>query len=139
MSADTLLSRLAGVRKMGAGRWHALCPAHPDKRPSLSIRELDDGRILLHDFSGCSVEDVLGAVGLEFDALYPERAIDHRCPPERKPFNAADILAAVGFEALVVSIAASTLERGEVLGKADRERLQVANKRLQEAAGVANG
>ena len=43
MIAAKLLDRLPGVRKTGPGRWIAPCPAHEDRRPSLSIRELEDG------------------------------------------------------------------------------------------------
>jgi len=45
MAIDALLSRLAKARQSGTGRWVACCPAHDDKRPSLSIRELDDARV----------------------------------------------------------------------------------------------
>ena len=86
MTAELILSKLDGVRQTGADSWLARCPAHDDRRPSLSIRELPDGRVLLHDFAGCSVEDVLAAVGLDFDVLYPPSAIDDRRPPERRPF-----------------------------------------------------
>ena len=42
----------------GRGRWLAKCPAHDNRKASLAIRQLDDGRILLHDFAGCHVEHV---------------------------------------------------------------------------------
>ncbi|MCV5231644.1 CHC2 zinc finger domain-containing protein, partial [Escherichia coli] len=58
LRADVLLERLAGVRLVGAGRWMACCPAHPDRSPSLSIRVLDD-KILLHCFAGCDSDAVL--------------------------------------------------------------------------------
>ena len=63
MSADTLLEHLAGVRGKD-GQWMARCPAHEDRRPSLAIREEPDGRVLLHCFAGCAVQEVLSAVGL---------------------------------------------------------------------------
>jgi len=47
-AAQRLLDRLDGVKRVADGRWMAKCPAHEDKRPSLSIRETDDGRVLLH-------------------------------------------------------------------------------------------
>jgi hypothetical protein len=62
VTAEVLLSRLDGVRQTGPDRWIARCPAHDDGRASLSLRELDDGRVLLHDFAGCAVEEVLAAV-----------------------------------------------------------------------------
>jgi hypothetical protein len=57
------LDRLAGIRNTGLGRWIARCPAHPDKSPSLSIRDVG-GKILLHDFAGCETADVMAAIGL---------------------------------------------------------------------------
>lgn len=62
ISADDVLPRLAGVRPCGDG-WIAPCPAHPDRRPSLSIREGDDGKLLLKCFAGCSFEAILDALG----------------------------------------------------------------------------
>ena len=46
MSVNNLLNSLDRVRKMGADRWVACCPAHNDKSPSLAIRELSDGAVL---------------------------------------------------------------------------------------------
>jgi len=135
MSIDTLLSRLSSIKRTGIGRYLACCPAHLDKRPSLAVRELDDERVLIHCFAGCSVQEVLDAVGLEFDALYPEKLISHCLHPERHPFNAKDILEVVGYEALIVSVAASTIARGETLVEDDHKRLMLASRRLQTAGG----
>lgn len=133
MSANTLLSHLAGIKRTGPGRWLARCPAHDDKHASLAIRELGDGRILVHDFAGCNVECILSAMGLTFDSLYPPRAIAHGCKPERRPFPAADVLRAIGFETLLVSIAAAHISRGEPLSDHERERLVVARSRINAA------
>ena len=132
MTASRLLDRLEGVKRTGADRWLAKCPAHDDRRPSLAVRELDDGRVLVHDFGGCEVEAVLAAVGLTFDALYPDRYVGER-KPERRPFPAADVLRAVAFEALVTAVAAANMARGETLTEEDRERLMVASSRIQAA------
>ena len=138
MSAAALLSRLDGVKKTGAGRWLARCSAHADKHPSLAIRELDDGRVLVHDFAGCAVESVLSAVGLTFADLHPPRAIAHVCKPERRPFPAVDVLRAIGFETSIVSIAAAHLTRGEPLTEHDRTRLMVARSRISAALEETN-
>ena len=138
MSADTILSRLDNVKRTGTGRWLARCPAHEDKSPSLSVREMDDGRILLHDFAGCDVEHVLGAVGLTFDALFPERPIEHG-KPERRPFLPADVFEVVRREAGVVAILAADLHKNKVVSEADYERLFVAVERLNDIAGAAYG
>jgi hypothetical protein len=135
---DDLLSRLDKVRKTGPGRWIACCPAHDDKSPSLSIRELEDGRVLLHCHCGCSPADVLAAVGLEFADLFPpdSRAIGH-ANPERRPFPAADVLRALNREALVVAAAAGFLLEGRALSDEDRERLALAFERIQEAVAYS--
>jgi putative DNA primase/helicase len=40
------------------------CPSHDDRRPSLSLREGADRRALLRCHAGCSLEEILGALGL---------------------------------------------------------------------------
>ena len=64
-----LLGALNGVRSTRAG-WTALCPAHSDRTPSLSVRVGDDGRVLLHCHAGCSVDAVCAALGLTVRDLY---------------------------------------------------------------------
>jgi len=141
MAIDALLSRLAKVRQSGTGRWVACCPAHDDKRPSLSIRELDDGRVLLHCFMGCGALDVLTTLGLDWADLYPER-LGGLLPAERRPFPAADVLRCIAFETLVVATAGTSLLANEPLTQADRDRLMLAVGRIQAAAtcsGVKHG
>jgi putative DNA primase/helicase len=48
MSIDRLLSALTMVRAGANLSWTARCPSHDDRNPSLSIRALCDGRILMH-------------------------------------------------------------------------------------------
>ena len=134
MTADVLLSHLENVKRTGDGRWLARCPAHADKRASLTVRELSDGRVLAHCFAGCSINEVVGAVGLEMSALFPEKITTDGSAPERRPFPAADILRAVSAETMIVSIAALDLAKGKTLAAADLERLKLAATRLQAAA-----
>jgi len=68
-AASRLLNRLDRVHETGPGRWLACCPSHEDGTPSLSIRVLDDGTVLLHCFAGCSAADVVAAVGLELEVF----------------------------------------------------------------------
>ena len=136
MSADSLVSLLEKVKSTGKNRWQARCPAHADKGPSLSIRETDDGRVLVHCFAGCSVHEIVQAVGLELSDLFPPRTTGN-AKGERRPFAAADALRAVGFEALVVCAAAAALATGEPLSSADRNRLITAGERIQLALAGA--
>lgn len=136
MSAAALLSLLDKVKPTGKSRWQARCPAHADKGPSLSIREMDDGRVLVHCFAGCSVHEVVHAVGIELSDLFPPREMCS-VKGERRPFAAADALRAVGFEALVVCAASAALATGEPLSSVDRERLLQAGERIQGALSGA--
>lgn len=139
MTADALVSGLDGVRRTGHSTWLARCPAHDDGKASLSIREMDDGRTLVHCFAGCSVHEVVAAVGLEMDALFPPRTNDHRQRGEKRPFPALDVLQAVEFEVLLAALAAGTLGNGGSLTEEDRERLLLASIRLTQAVEIANG
>jgi hypothetical protein len=139
MGVDFLLSRLKNVRRTGAGRWVARCPAHDDRHPSLSVRLTEDGRILLHCFAACATADVLAAVQMDFRDLFPERSLAHRIKSERRPWHAADVLACIKHETTIVAIAASHVAQGRVLNQADYERLQQAAQRLQSAVELAIG
>jgi putative DNA primase/helicase len=56
-------------KRVGEDRWMALCPAHDDRNPSLSIREAR-GKALVHCFAGCSTEAVLEALRLRWTDLF---------------------------------------------------------------------
>lgn len=143
MSAATLLSRLDKVKPTGPGRWIARCPAHDDRGPSLSVRELDDGRVLLHDFGQeCSVADIVAAVGLELSDLFPPRleapkpGKPHR---ERRPFSGDDALRCLEFEGSLIHLAAHEVAAGKPLSPTDRARLLLAVERIGEAMGACYG
>ena len=134
MSADVILSQLEGVKRTGQGRWLAKCPSHEDRTASLSVRELEDGRILIHCFAGCSVHEIVSAVGMELSDLFPPREGDnHFTKGERRPYPAADILRAIAFESTLVLIAAADLLAGKQFNDTDRTRLALAVSRIQAA------
>ena len=137
MSADALLSKLTKVRSRSPGNWVACCPAHDDKSPSMTIREVDDGKVLVHCFAGCSVDEILGAVGLDVQDLFPERLAD--APPQRRPFNAHDVLEALESEALIVCLTAEKIHAGNGLSKEELDRLWLASSRVAEGRRLANG
>ena len=53
-----VLNGLEGVQRLGDG-WTAICPAHNDRNPSLSIDEAKDGQVLVHCHAGCSQKAVI--------------------------------------------------------------------------------
>lgn len=49
------------------GQWHgryglALCPAHGDRKPSLTLADAPDGRLLAHCKAGCDFAEVMAAL-----------------------------------------------------------------------------
>jgi hypothetical protein len=139
---EMLLSRLQKVKGRN-GSWTACCPAHEDKGPSLAVREADDGRVLLHCFAGCPTVNVLGAVGMDMSDLFPPDERRKNYPVEGKPrmkpaFYASDLIRILSFEALVVNICAYDMSVGKPLKEEDRERLKVAQQRIEEVMHYAN-
>lgn len=70
MTLDEFLTHFKGVRPSGDG-YSALCPAHDDHNPSLSITEKDGNR-LLYCHAGCPLDDILSAAGLARPDLYTD-------------------------------------------------------------------
>lgn len=143
MNATMLLSRLDGVRRSGDG-WRANCPnpVHQHRKPSLSITEAADGRILMECFRCHDTPAILGASGLELADLFPERIKD--ASPEgrrvaREAFKRASWAAALPVlarEAFVVLLAARDVLAGKVLPVADVDRLAAAVDRIEQAREV---
>ena len=63
LTTEEALAQLRGVKKVKDG-WMALCPAHDDHNPSLSITEKPDGKFLMKCHEGCSFEAVLDALAI---------------------------------------------------------------------------
>ncbi len=79
---DDLLERLSGVRQSGAG-WTARCPAHEDRRASLSVGRGDDGRWLVKCHAGCTFDAIVAALGIDAGDLFPSTNTGPR-PSERR-------------------------------------------------------
>jgi hypothetical protein len=64
-----LLERLERVESRN-GSYIALCPAHDDTEPSLSVSEGEDGRALIKCFAGCPPQHITDALGLQMGDLF---------------------------------------------------------------------
>lgn len=126
-----ILDRLGRVKATGAGRWLACCPAHEDRSPSLSIREVD-GRILVHCFAGCEIEDVLGALGCQLSDLFEEPLAQQVCPTNSR-IPAADILQALDHEMVVASLILGEVIERRRIGGDQLKRLGIASARIGAA------
>src|SRR5438094_7977850 len=72
MTIEAVLEKLDAARARGQGKWQARCPAHADKSPSLSIRETEDGTILLRCFAACDAASICDALGIGLQALFAD-------------------------------------------------------------------
>ena len=71
MKINEFINYFNNVKAINENEYMALCPAHNDKNPSLSIGySKNEGQILLHCHAGCKTEDVLHSVGLQLKDLY---------------------------------------------------------------------
>jgi hypothetical protein len=93
VTAAAIAHRLGGVRR-GEG-WQALCPAHDDTTPSLSLREGRDRQgqpcTLLKCHAGCSLEAICAALGITPRQLFAVPRAP-AAPPPRTRRRAADTL-----------------------------------------------
>lgn len=130
---DLVLSKLEAhkLKRTGSGAWIACCPHHEDRTPSLSIREGDDGRVLMHCHGGCSIEQVVGSMGLELLDLFPQDNKYSRGSKRTTTYRQA--LELIKGDALLVFVAAKNLAGGHQLTPEDLERLQGAAIRIQTA------
>jgi hypothetical protein len=71
---ENLVERLHAKRS-GKG-WIAKCPAHDDRKPSLSIDEGSDGRALIRCHAGCDNTAILASLGMKPRDLF--RVTSHR-------------------------------------------------------------
>lgn len=129
MDVNDLVARLEKAKRTSRDSWLACCPAHKDRSPSLTVRGLDDGRILIHCFAGCGAADVMDAIGLETADLFPKALADH-LPAVRQPFSATDVLRALRHEAAIVAISSADLAEGKPV---DRQRAFLASERIADA------
>jgi CHC2 zinc finger len=136
-AASKILDRVAGLKQTGAGRWICRCPAHEDRGPSLSIRETDNGRVLIHCFAGCKTGDVLAAIGLSFTDLF-DKPLEHHLPPIRGGFNARELIEVTAHEATVAAMLACKSAAGTLTFE-EAQRLVQAAARLGKAQVLANG
>jgi hypothetical protein len=125
---DNILNQLEKVKQRQPGQWSACCPgsnhAHGDKTPSLSVRETESGSVLLYCFAGCGAAEIVSAMGLTLQDLYPRLDKDnstHQRPP--RLLTAGQALDLLREESLLLAVAAGNVAHGVVLSQVDLDRL----------------
>lgn len=133
---ELILSRLEKVSSnKGGSRYKALCPSHADRSPSLSICEGDDGRVLLHCFSGCRAEAIVSSVNLTMAELFCADAGAKR-PPLIPGVSRRELRTAIEFEKTILFIARADETKGRCISTNDSQRSQLALQRIAKSKGL---
>jgi 5S rRNA maturation endonuclease (ribonuclease M5) len=69
---DRVLDLLEGVKRRG-NKATARCPAHGDRNASLSLKNSENGSVLMYCHAGCENVDVMAAIGMTLGDLYDNR------------------------------------------------------------------
>lgn len=132
MPVTDLPAFLNGIRSVGTDRWVALCPAHDDRRPSLSLR-LKGDRWLVICFAGCELIDIVNSIGLEIADLFHHRQTRRSCAGERLRLSAAEQLELLEHEVSVVAILAADFLERRAITESHWQRLAQAVARIGRA------
>ncbi len=138
---DKILPLLDRIKKTGPDRWIARCPAHDDRQPSLSIKEADDGKILLKCWTGCGASDVVNALGLSLADLFPgdRHTVTNTGPVRRPSFDYRDAMTGVAHEILVSRLIIEAVNSGQEMDAESLDRLALAETRISDALSATGG
>lgn len=106
------------VRTLGGRNGVCRCPAHDDKHPSLSIKDDENGGIIVYCHAGCDFRDIMDA--LRYRGLLPEWK-PSRIDPERQ-----------------ARMEAKSRKRDAETRKKDRERLEWCRTVWKETQNANN-
>ena len=116
--------------RLSGNDWMCRCPAHDDRSPSLSIRELSDGCVLIKCWAGCGAQSIVEAVGLVLADLFPAK-IDPSYRASAPPrFNPREVMKTALTEATILALGYRALQRGDTLPVKDQGRVEVAIQTL---------
>lgn len=139
---NLILDSVENVKPNGQG-WVGCCPVHESKsRSSLSIKQAEDGRVLLHCFAGCSALEIVHALGLELADLFERPITLNPSPQQKREWRDKAKLALwkscrddLIVEMNVLLLGAGDLYRGKSLSREDMDRMLLAGKRWRNALG----
>ena len=92
--------------------------------------------MLVHCFGGCSVESVLGAIGLDMTDLFPERvaAPGTGTAPQRLRLPASQAIEFLERETMIVAVVGGDMVRKKAITETEHRRLIQAVSRVQFVA-----
>lgn len=133
---DNFVSRLSKAKRTGNGSWIACCPAHADKSPSMTVREVEDGMLLVHCFAGCDIDAIAGSVGMTIADLMPDKQPDDVRKARRIPFSPADVLACSKSDAALLYVVMCDIGKGLMLTDKQIDSAKRAAARVYSAASM---
>ena len=139
---DNFVSRLSKAKRTGNDSWIACCPAHADKSPSMTVREVEDGMLLVHCFAGCGIDEIAGSIGMSISDLMPDKQPDEIRKARKIPFSPSDVLACAKNDAALLYVVMCDLSKGVMLTDRQIEAAKKAAARVYSAAnmgGLNNG
>lgn len=124
---DKVLAALHKPRNY-RGRWRARCPSCGDKNNSkLSVMEGHSGQVLIKCFAGCSIDEVVGAMGLQLQDLFPPKTADFtRGTPAMK----REAIGQLKGDLNVVWVYLNDIARGRALTDEDRKKAAEYGRRV---------
>lgn len=106
--------------KNGWRSYKCCCPAHSDTHPSMVVTEIEQGKILVKCWAGCSTREILFALNLRWNVLMPDLN-GYRIEPKLKSTGAT-------YEQWLVAICDAN--KHKFFTRQDKENELAARKRL---------
>jgi putative DNA primase/helicase len=94
MSAEQIARAIGSAMRGTDGWWNAKCPAHPDGKASLGLKDTEDGEVAYKCMAGCDAKSVGDA--LKAKGLLPKRKDKNTRKPSGKIGATYDYLDEVG-------------------------------------------
>ena len=135
-----ILPLLDKVKTVKPNQWKARCPAHNDNTPSLSLKELDDGKVLIKCWSGCHIEEITNALGLDFQCLFPPKieplnsqySQNKTHNPQVTTRQLEKLNSVIGLELLILKMCSACIRNNSPISLEDMKRTNNALSRLDE-------
>jgi hypothetical protein len=139
-SASDILTHLQKVKRLGDGRYIALCPCHNDRNPSLGVTLKPDGKWLIRCFScGAKGIDVCNTLGIDPISLYPSNNNPRYEKQKRSGFSALQLMNAMEADLVRLLIIANDLNAIDALSDDDREFVSEVVIRINDGLQYLEG
>jgi len=137
---ENFLSCLESVKATGPGKYLARCSSHADKNESLSVKETENGTVLIHCWAGCSALEIVQSIGLNLSDLFPRQTSHHH---EKQPYYSRQLpdyralLKHIRPDLNVVILAAGDVARGD-FNQTDMVSLANTTNRIRRVLEASN-